>query len=143
MVVGVDGSPTSEPALAMAFEEAAIRGAELVAVHAWVEFASDTVYASARQFFVDWDAIENREREMLAERLAGWREKYPDVTVRRVVMGGRPARCLVEQAADAQLLVVGSRGHGGFAGMLLGSTSHALIHHAPCPLLVVRPATTD
>lgn len=139
VVVGVDGSPTSEPALAAAFEEAAMRGADLVAVHAWVEFTSETAYATARQFLVDWDAVETREREMLAERLAGWQEKYPDVAVRRVVTGGRPARRLIEEAGDAQLLVVGSRGRGGFAGMLLGSTSQALIHHAPCPLLVVRP----
>jgi nucleotide-binding universal stress UspA family protein len=106
-----------------------------------VEFASETAYATARQFLVDWDAVEAREHEILAERLAGWQEKYPDVTVRRVVTGGRPARCLLDQAEGAQLLVVGSRGRGGFAGMLLGSTSRTLIHHAPCPLLVVRPAT--
>ncbi|HZE29866.1 MAG TPA: universal stress protein [Actinoallomurus sp.] len=143
VVVGVDGSPTSEAALALAFEEAAMRGAELVALHTWIEFASDFAYVSARPFFVDWDAVETKEREMLAERLAGWQEKYPEVTVRRVVAGGRPAKRLLEQAADAQLLVVGSRGHGGFTGMLLGSTSQALIHHAPCPLLVVRPATAD
>jgi nucleotide-binding universal stress UspA family protein len=140
VVVGVDGSPASEPALAMAFEEASLRGADLVAVHTWIEFSSDIAYAYALQFFVDWDAIETRERELLAERLAGWQEKYPDITVRRVVTGGRPVDCLLEHAADAQLLVVGSRGRGGFSGMLLGSTSHALIHHAPCPLLVVRPA---
>ena len=139
VVVGVDGSPTSEPALAAAFEEAAMRGVDLVAVHAWLEYVSDTAYATARQLLVDWDAVETRERETLAERLAGWQEKYPDVAVRRVVAGGKPAKLLLEEAGDAQLLVVCSRGHGGFAGMLLGSTSQALIHHAPCPLLVVRP----
>lgn len=139
VVVGVDGSPTSEPALAMAFEEASLRGADLVAVHTWVEFASDTAYAYARQFFVDWEAVETRERELLAERLAGWQSRYPDITVRRVVTGGRPVGPLLKCAADAQLLVVGSRGRGGISGMLLGSTSHTLIHHAPCPLLVVRP----
>jgi nucleotide-binding universal stress UspA family protein len=143
VVVGVDGSPTSEAALALAFEEAAMRGTELVALHTWIEFASDLAYASARPFFVDWDAIEAKEHEILAERLAGWQEKYPEVTVRRVVTGGRPAKRLLEQAAEAQLLVVGSRGHGGFTGMLLGSTSQALIHHTPCPLVVVRPATAD
>ncbi|MDN3359771.1 universal stress protein [Actinomadura sp. DC4] len=143
VVVGVDGSPISEPALAMAFEEAAMRGTDLVAVHAWVEFTSDTAYATARQFLVDWEAVETREREMLAERLAGWQEKYPDVAVRRVVTGGRPAGRLLDAAEDGQLLVVGSRGRGGFAGMLLGSTSQALIHHAPCPLMVVRPSAAD
>lgn len=143
VVVGVDGSPTSEAALRMAFEEAAIRGAQLVALHTWIEFSSDLTYATALQFFVDWDDVEAREQEILAERLAGWHEKYPNVTVRRVVSGGRPAKRLLEQAASAQLLVVGSRGHGALTGMLLGSTSQALIHHATCPLLVVRKTTAD
>lgn len=143
VVVGVDGSPTAESALAMAFDEASLRGVALVAVHTWIEFASDREYAYARQFIVNWDAIETGEHEMLAERLAGWQEKYPDVAVRRVVTRERAVRCLLEHAAAAQLLVVGSRGRGGFAGMLLGSTSQALIHHAPCPLLVVRPTGTQ
>jgi nucleotide-binding universal stress UspA family protein len=73
-----------------------------------------------------------------AERLAGWQEKYPDVTVRRVVTRDRPARSLLEQAKEAQLVVVGSRGRGGFEGSLLGSTSQAVVHHSPCPVAVVR-----
>jgi nucleotide-binding universal stress UspA family protein len=137
-----------EEKVTTAFEEAALRGADLVAVHSWLEFVSDTEYATARQLLVGWDAAETREREILAERLAGWPdgrmagwpEKYPDVTVRRVVAGGKPAALLLKEAGDAQLLVVGSRGRDGFAGMPLGSTSQALIHHAPCPLLVIRPA---
>lgn len=139
VVVGVDGSPASESAVALAFEEASIRHAELVAVHTWIEFASDSAYAYARQFMMDWTAVEQRESERLAERLAGWQEKYPDVTVRRVVTRDRPVRCLLEQAEHAQLLIVGSRGHGRVSGTLLGSTSQALIYHAPCPLLVARP----
>lgn len=140
VVVGVDGSPVSEPALAVAFDEAASRGAELVAVHVWAEYASDIAYAAARQFLVDWSAAETREDEVLAERIAGRQEKYPDVPIRRVIADGRPASRLLDEAAGAQLLVVGSRGRGGFAGMLLGSTSRALIHHASCPVMVVRPA---
>jgi nucleotide-binding universal stress UspA family protein len=142
VVVGVDGSPAGESALAMAFDEASWRGADLIAVHTWIEFYSDSSSASAGQFLVDWDALETCERELLAERMAGWQEKYPDVEVRRVVTRDRPVRCLLEHAADAQLLVVGSRGRGGLSGMLLGSTSQALMYHAPCPLLVVRPAAT-
>jgi nucleotide-binding universal stress UspA family protein len=142
VVVGVDGSPASESAVALAFDEASVRGAELVAVHTWVEFSSDNAYAYARQFVMDWTTIETREREVLAERLAGWQEKYPDVAVRRVVSRDRPVRCLLENAEDAQLLVVGSRGSGGFTGMLQGSTSQALIYHAPCPLIVARPTAT-
>jgi nucleotide-binding universal stress UspA family protein len=125
--------------VALALEEASLRGADLIAVHTWLDYASDVAYATARPFVVDWNAVEIREREMLAERLAGWQEKYPDVSVRRVVSRGRPVRGLLEQATEARLLVVGSRGRGGFGGMLLGSTSQALVYHAPCPLLVVRP----
>ncbi len=143
VVVGVDGSPAGESALAMAFDEASWRGTDLVAVHTWIEFSSDSSYASAGQFLVDGDPIETRERELLAQQLAGWQEKYPDVEVRRVVTRDRPVRCLLAHAADAQLLVVGSRGRGGFSGTLLGSTSQALMYHAPCPLLVVRPAATS
>jgi nucleotide-binding universal stress UspA family protein len=139
VVVGVDGSQASEAAVALAFEEASLRGAELVAVHTWIEYSSDVAYATARQFVVDWPAIETRETELLAERLAGWQEKYPDVPVRRVVSRDRPVRCLLDESAQAQLLVVGSRGRGGFTGMLLGSTSQALMYHATCPLLVAHP----
>lgn len=139
VVVGVDGSPASEAATALAFEEASMRGADLVAVHTWVEFVSDAAYAYASQLEIDWEVVERTESRRLAERLAGWQEKYPDVTVQRVVTRDRPVRCLLEHAARAQLLVVGSRGHGQFSGMLLGSTSRALIYHAPCPLLVARP----
>ncbi|MDT7716893.1 MAG: hypothetical protein QOH09_2885 [Pseudonocardiales bacterium] len=142
VVVGVDGSPAGEAALAMAFDEASWRGTDLLAVHTWIEFFSDSSSEYAGQFRVDWGALENCERELVAERMAGWQEKYPDVEVRRVVTRDRPVRCLLNHAVDAQLLVVGSRGRGGFSGMLLGSTSQALMYHAPCPLLVVRPAAT-
>ena len=138
VVVGVDGSSTSEAAVALAFEEASLRGVELVAVHTWVEYLSDVAYTTARQFLMDWDAVERHEVESVAERLAGWQEKYPDVTVRRVVLRDRPVRCLLAESIGAQLLVVGSRGHGGFSGMLVGSTSQALVYHATCPLLVAR-----
>lgn len=139
VVVGVDGSPASEAAIALAFDEASSRGAELVAVHAWLDYASEVSYATARQYAVDWEAVDVHEHELLAQRLAGWQEKYPDVSVRRVVTTDRPVRSLLEQAAQARLLVVGSRGRGGFRGMLFGSTSQALVYHAPCPLLVARP----
>ena len=138
VVVGVDGAPTSESALAWAFEEASFRRVELVAVHGWTEFASENSYAFARQFVVDWDVVVTRQEEQLAERLAGYGEKFPDVTVRRVVEGGPARQLLLDHARGAQLVVVGSRGHGELGGLLLGSTSQALMHHAPCPVLVVR-----
>jgi nucleotide-binding universal stress UspA family protein len=139
VVVGVDGSAAGDAAVELAFEEASLRGTDLVAVHTWTEYGSDSSYAHARQFALDWEAVETKQHEVLAERLAGWPEKYPDVIVRRIVTRDRPVSALLEQSAEAQLLVVGSRGHGGFTGMLLGSTSQALIYHATCPLLVTRP----
>ncbi len=141
VVVGVDGSPTSEAAVALAFEEASLRNLDLVAVHTWIDFSSDYSYAYARQFITDWEEIETEERELLAQRLAGWQEKYPDVTVKRVVTADRPVRHLLEQASHAPLLVVGSRGRGAISGALLGTTSQALIYHSPCPLLIARPTS--
>ncbi|HEY3688835.1 MAG TPA: universal stress protein [Pseudonocardiaceae bacterium] len=135
VVVGVDGSPASELAVALAFEEASARGAELVAVHAWIEYGSGSI----AQYVADWSFVETHEREVLAERLAGWQEKYPDVTVRRVLSEDKAVHLLLSCAEGAQLLVVGNRGHGGFTGLLLGSTSRKLIHSAPCPLMVARP----
>jgi nucleotide-binding universal stress UspA family protein len=137
VLVGVDGSATSDAALATAFDEASWRGAELVALHSWLEFTADADLP--RRDDAEWAGVEQNEAEVLAERLAGCQEKYPDVVVRRVLTRGRPVERLLERAVDAQLVVVGSRGRGGFSGMLLGSTSQALIYHAPCPLLVVRP----
>jgi nucleotide-binding universal stress UspA family protein len=139
IVVGVDGSAVSDTAIATAFDEASWRGAELVAVHSWLEYISDP--ALDRWFGADWEQAQQTENELLAERLAGWQGKYPDVVVRRVVSQGRPAECLLEQAVGAQLVVVGSRGRGGFTGMLLGSTSQALMYYATCPVLVVRPTS--
>ncbi|SER71232.1 universal stress protein [Lentzea albida] len=139
VVVGVDGSPTSEAALAFAFEEASTRGCGLTAVLCWQDFMVESAY-SATRFTVDWGQVEGEERRLLAQRLAGWQEKYPDVEVHRVVLRDRPVRALMRYGAEAQLVVVGSHGHGGFAGMLLGSTSQALVYNAPCPLAIVRQA---
>ncbi len=137
VVVGVDGSRTSDAALATAFDEASWRGVDLVAVHSWLEDAADKDLLQRGD--AAWAQVEQNEGEVLAERMAGWQEKYPDVAVRRVLTQGKPVERLLEHAARAQLIVVGSRGRGGIRGMLLGSTSQALIYHATCPLLVVRP----
>jgi nucleotide-binding universal stress UspA family protein len=136
VVIGIDGSPNSEAALAFAFETAATRKVPLIAVHAW----SDSVLEAAVAPLLDWDAIEADEHRLLAERLAGWGTKYPDVEVRRVVARDRPAHALLEQATAtaAQLVVVGSHGRGSVAGLVLGSVSHAVLHHSPCPVAIVR-----
>lgn len=138
VVVGVDGSPTSEAAIAFAYEAASWRGAELVAVHTWSDVPLEWGGAMPLPE-IDWFTREGEERRLLAERLAGWGEKYPDVVVHRVVHQDRPVRRLLQEAENAQLIVVGSRGRGGFTGMLLGSTSQALLHHTTCPIAVVRP----
>jgi nucleotide-binding universal stress UspA family protein len=132
VVVGVDGSPASDRAVEIAFEQASFRGVDLVAVHAW----SDTGIFEFPG--LDWPTLQSMGEEILSERLAGWQEHYPDVLVRRVVVADKPAHQLLEQAESAQLLVVGSHGRGGFAGMLLGSVSTAVIHAARMPVIVAR-----
>lgn len=137
VVVGVDGSPISERAVAVAFDEAARLGAPLLAVHSWMDTEPYSAVDRARGRFEGDDEV--NEQRLLAERLAGWQETYPDVAVERVVVRDRPRRQLLDQAKTARLVVVGSRGRGGFRGILLGSTSQALVHHAACPVMVVRP----
>jgi len=137
IAVGIDGSPAADAALGFAFDQAAGRGARLIAVHTWNPATGEGLFPPGL-LMVDWDAIAVEERRSLAERLAPWQEKYPDVPVTTVVTRETPARSLLDQAATAQLVVVGSRGRGGFSGLLLGSTSQALLHHAPCPVAVVR-----
>jgi nucleotide-binding universal stress UspA family protein len=143
VVLGVDGSPVSERATGIAFEEAARRGVELVAVHAW----SDTTLVAAHgwgdggllaESATDWAAMAAGAEQILAERLAAWQSDYPDVAVRRVVVCDQPAHYLCEHSENAQLLVVGSHGRGGFTGMLLGSVSTKLAHTVRVPLIVAR-----
>ena len=137
VVVGVDGSPSSESAIGFAFEAASTCDAPLTAVLSWTGVLVESAFQAVR-FSMDWSEVEDEQRRLLAERMAGWQEKYPDVVVERVVVRDRPVRALVRAAQHARLLVVGSHGRGGFTGMMLGSTSQALVHHAPCPVAVVR-----
>jgi nucleotide-binding universal stress UspA family protein len=134
VVVGMAGVASDEAALAFAFDAAAARHVPLVAVHAWSDPMADPMTRSAPDLL----AIESIERGRLADRLAGWMLKYPEVAVEQVVADGAAAPVLLDRAARAQLLVVGSRGRGEFAGMLLGSVSHAVLHRAVCPVAVAR-----
>ncbi|EIE99480.1 universal stress protein [Saccharomonospora glauca] len=137
VVVGVDGSPTSVEAVVVAYEEASLRGAPLVAVHS----AGHAHRGLFHHGGGPWGEGENAEAVTLAERLAGMRERYPEVEVERVVTRDDPTPALLHHAEAAQLLVVGSTGHRELSGRLLGSTSHALARAAPCPLLVVPGRT--
>jgi len=137
VVVGVDGTPASEDAIAVAFDEASWRGAPLVAVHAWHDTFLSGIFEEGRRT-MDGHAIEQSANELLDERLAGWQERYPDVHVERLVQRGRPAQALLDLADRAQLLVVGSRGRGGLAALALGSTSQAMMSYALCPVVVAR-----
>jgi nucleotide-binding universal stress UspA family protein len=132
VVVGIDGSPASELATAIAFDEASWRGVELIAVHAWSDAHVSDIPS------IEWSAQQAVGEEALAERLAGWRERYPDVVVRRKIVLDAPAQHLLDEAESAQLLVVGSRGRGGFSGTLLGSVSTAVAQAARVPVIVAR-----
>lgn len=132
VVVGIDGSPVSEAATELAFDEASRRGVDLVALHAWSDAGIFPVLGA------DWREFEAHASEALTEGLAGWQERYPDVHVQRRLVCDQPARWLIQESEHAQLVVVGSHGRGGFAGMLLGSVSSALAQSAKAPLIVVR-----
>lgn len=141
VVVGVDGSPTSTAATLFAAEEAAWRETNLIALHAWARPVS-TGPGDMLPLVYDPDRLAAEEARVLAESVAGLGANHPDVPVERMLVEDRAATALIEQSARAQLVVVGSRGHGGFTGLLLGSVSHALLHHSDCPVAVVRPANT-
>lgn len=137
VVVGIDGSQVGMPAIEAAFDEAAQRKVPLVALHVWSDFDYDSAFGSTR-YLAGGEGLDEEEQRVLAESLAGWQEKYPDVVVQRVVVRDRPRDQLLDWSKRAALVVVGCRGRGGFRGLLLGSTSQALIHHAECPVLVTR-----
>jgi nucleotide-binding universal stress UspA family protein len=136
IAVGVDGSAAGEAAVAFAFEEAGLRKARLRAIHVW----SDPDLAGAGELMplvYDPQIVAEDQIRRLGESLAVWREKYPEIQLVSEVVHGRPVRILAGASTRADLLVVGSRGRGGFAGLVLGSVSHGLLHHAHCPLAVV------
>jgi nucleotide-binding universal stress UspA family protein len=136
VVVGADGSPDSVAAVALAATEADRLGQELTVVHAWRSpdmFLSGDTGRGYRD-----ERVEEGEGVVLAESVAGLGERYPDLVVHQLLVQSQPAQALLDAAKGARLLVVGSRGLGGVARMLLGSVSHTLVLHPPCPVLVMR-----
>lgn len=137
VLLGVDGSPSAEAAVRFAFEQASFRGAGLTAVHAY----QMPVALEAGGILPDrygQEAVRDAEQRVLSEALSGTSERYPDVETCRDLVVGRAAGALVASCAGAELLVVGARGHGGFPGLRMGSVSRAVLHHAPCPVAIVR-----
>ena len=137
VVVGVDGSPDSEDAIDVAFQLAAETHEPLRAVHAWTDPALLGPGAWLPLVY-DPVLVTQEERLVLAEAVAGWSEKYPDVAVDQQVVRGHPVATLVQSGANASYLVVGARGRGPLRSMLLGSVSHGVLHHARGPVVVVR-----
>lgn len=139
IVVGVDSSPAADEALGAAFEAAVVRGAPLIAVRAYELPMAWGGYGVAAPVF-EATELEAAERQALVETLAPWQEKYPNVPVELLVGRGSAADVLAGVSRTAQLIVVGTRGHGGFAGLLLGSVGQQLLHHAESPVLIARRA---
>jgi nucleotide-binding universal stress UspA family protein len=138
VVAGIDGSETSDRALRWALDDARARGGIVAAVHAWHVPFSMSLTPGTR----DRSAFEDAAGRLLDQVVDATAAEYRDVTVERVLVGASPADALLGAARDAALVVVGGRGVGGFRGLLLGSVSQQLAHHAPCPVVVVPAATS-
>jgi nucleotide-binding universal stress UspA family protein len=140
VVVGIDGPdrlPTN--ALAFAFQEASSRHTGLTVIHGWQEPFYDLPGKGAPiPKLIQVEEFQADQRGWLSEALAAWQEKYPEVEVKLDVLAQDPAAALVAASTGAELLVMGTHGHGGPHGvMMLGSVTHALLHHAHCPVAVV------
>ena len=137
IVVGVDGSPESKEALRWAIDEAHLRQATVRAIYVWTYpliFAGEYVPPD----MIDANALREAAKKALDEAVAEVGGDTPEAYIERIVEHGAVAHVLVEAAKDADLLVVGSRGHGGFTGTLLGSVSQQCAHHAPCAVVIIR-----
>jgi nucleotide-binding universal stress UspA family protein len=133
VVVGVDGSDDSLAALEWGLAEARLHGGEILAVTAW-EYPAMVAGGMGP---ADPGTYEDSARS--AQDMVLARADTAGTPVRREIVRGNPAKALLEASEGADLLVVGSRGHGGFAGLLLGSVSAQVVHHSPCTTVVVRP----
>jgi nucleotide-binding universal stress UspA family protein len=141
IVVGVDGSDESREALRWALEEARLRKATLRAVHAWRDpYIVTPGFAIPEDF--DFTALRSHAEDLLRTLVAEVGSEGSDVSIEEIAVEGPAASILVDAAEGAELLVVGSRGHGGFTGLLLGSVSQQCAQHASCPVVIVRGRKT-
>jgi nucleotide-binding universal stress UspA family protein len=138
VILGVDGSTAAEAATDFAFTEAALRGAPLLGLHAWTTWNAPLPTPGIGPFAAAPGVLAQDEERLVSEALAGHRGRFPDVAVTTQAVQGPTRETLIEASRSAQLLVVGARGRGGFGGLLLGSVSQAMLHHAHCPVAVVR-----
>lgn len=138
IVVGVDGSEKSVPALDFAFEEAQRTGAKVVALHAWQGAIAAAGPGVAMPFVVDLQVQLEQEKKLLRDAVMPWRDRYPAMEIEYRDVEASTSSALVQASRGAHLVVVGSRGHGGFTGLLLGSAGLALIHHAACPVVIAH-----
>jgi nucleotide-binding universal stress UspA family protein len=137
VVVGVDGSAQSESAIEFALQVASDLDEPLVALHAWTDPARMGGPGVMLPLVYDPALVADEEGLVLAESMAGWAEKYPDVRIENKVTRGHAVPMLTTEARHAQLLVVGSRGRGSVRS-LIGSVSHGVLHHATGPVAIVH-----
>jgi nucleotide-binding universal stress UspA family protein len=136
ILVGIDGSEHAEVALELAAEEAHLRNTPLIIVYAW-----DTPSAAADPAIVfqpEMEGLDPDAESIVQAAVARVAKLQPQIVCQGKAIEGQPAQVLLQEAEDADMVVVGSRGRGGFKGLLLGSVSQQVVHHAPCPVLVVR-----
>ena len=138
IVVGMDGSGCSVAALRWALEEARLRGARIRAVYAWGTPFVSTYHEAAHYIDTDFAAVRAAATRVLEAAVADAVGGRAGVEVEQIVVEGPAAGALIDASRDAALLVVGSRGIGGFTGLLLGSVSHQCAQHAACPVVIVR-----
>jgi len=143
IVVGADGSSSSQAALTWAVRQAELTGGTVQAVIAWQYPAVVAGYGWAPVAMIDTTDLGEIAAKTVNDMVADVVDPASDVRVSTLVREGNPARVLLDAAQGADLLVVGSRGHGGFAGAMLGSVSQHCLHHSPCPVVVIRSTGTD
>jgi nucleotide-binding universal stress UspA family protein len=137
VVVGVDGSKASAKAIEFAFDQADAVHAQVIGVHAWT--SPYLTYADGQSMLkFDEEEVLESCRLLVAESVAGAAADHPDVHWETRLVSGQAARVILRTAESADLVVVGSRGHGGFTGLLLGSVSQSVLHHTHCPIAIVR-----